>query len=154
MHSSPVGGHSGVPATVKRLQSLFAWPGLRNQVQEFVKSCPTCQQAKPERVKYPGLLQPLQTPSEAWQVISIDFVEGLPHSHAYNCILVVVDLFSKYSHFVAMKHPFTALSVTKIFMTKSTGYMNSQQLLFQTVTAFLQASCGVSYSVWQGLNCA
>jgi transposase InsO family protein len=117
MHSSPVGGHSGVPATVKRLQSLFAWPGLRNQVQEFVTSCPTCQQAKPERVKYPGLLQPLQTPSAAWQVISIDFVEGLPHSHGYNCILVVVDLFSKYSHFVAMKHPFTALSVAKIFMT-------------------------------------
>ena len=82
----------------------------------FVPSCPTCQQAKPERVKYPGLLQPLATPSAAWQVISLDFVEGLPISHGFNCILVVVDLFSKYSHFVALKHPFSALSVAKIFM--------------------------------------
>jgi hypothetical protein len=32
------------------------------------------------------------------------------------CILVVVDLFSKYSHFDALKHPFTALSVAKQFM--------------------------------------
>lgn len=116
LHSSPLGGHSGIPATLKRIQALFAWPGLRKHVEQYVKSCATCQQAKPERVKYPGLLQPLATPSNAWQVISLDFVEGLPNSHGYDCILVVVDLFSKYAHFVALKHPYTALSVTKLFM--------------------------------------
>jgi transposase InsO family protein len=116
LHSSPVGGHSGIPATVKRIQALFAWPGMTKQIAAFVKSCPTCQQAKPERIKYPGLLQPLATPSAAWQVVSLDFVEGLPTSQGYNCILVVVDIFSKYSHFVALKHPFTALSVAKMFM--------------------------------------
>lgn len=116
MHSSPVGGHSGIPATIKRLQAFFSWPRLKKHVQAFVKSCPTCQQAKPERVKYPGFLQPLQTPSAAWQVISLDFVEGLRQSHGYNCILVIVDLFSKYSHFIALKHPFSALSVAKLFM--------------------------------------
>lgn len=116
LHSSPLGGHSGIPATVKQIQALFAWPGLKKQVEHFVKSCPTCQQAKPKWVKYPGLLQPLETPSAAWQVISLDFVEGLPSSHGFTCILVVVDLFSKYSHFIAIKHPFTALSVAKIFM--------------------------------------
>jgi transposase InsO family protein len=49
-------------------------------------------------------------------VISLDFVEGLPLSHGYDCILVIVDLFSKYSHFVALKHPFTTLFVAKLFM--------------------------------------
>lgn len=91
MHSSPIDGHSGIPATVKCLRSLFAWLGLKKHVLDFVKSCPTCQHAKPERVKYPSLLQPLQTPSSAWQVISLDFVEGLPLSHGYDCILVVVN---------------------------------------------------------------
>lgn len=93
LHSSPMGGHSGIHATVKRVQSLFASPGLKKMVTTFVHICPTCQQAKPERVKYPGLLQPLLTPSAAWQVVSIDFVEGLPPSHGQNCILVVVDLY-------------------------------------------------------------
>ena len=103
--SSPLGGHSGIPATTKRLQEFFAWSGLRKHVDLFVHSCPTYQQAKTEHVKYLGLLQPLETPTSAWQVISLDFVEGLPNSHGFDCILVVVDLFSKYSHFVALKHP-------------------------------------------------
>jgi transposase InsO family protein len=47
----------------------------------------------------------------------MDFIEGLPNSHGYDCILVVVDLFSKYSHFIALKHPFIVLSVVKLFMT-------------------------------------
>jgi hypothetical protein len=111
-----LGGHSGIPATVKHLQQLFGWPGLKKHVDQFVRSCPTCQQAKVECVKYPGLLQPLETPIAAWQVISLDFVEGLPQSHGFDCVMVVVDLSSKYSHFIGLKHPFTALSVAKQYM--------------------------------------
>jgi hypothetical protein len=107
-HSS-LRGHLGIPATIKRLQQLFAWPGLKKHVDQFVCSCPTCQQAKVERVKYPGLLQLLTTPTAAWQVISLDFVEGLLVSHDYDCIMVVVDLFSKYGHFISLKHPFHSI---------------------------------------------
>ena len=49
-------------------------------------------------------------------MISLDFTEGLPKSGGYNAILVVVDKFSKYAHFVPLKHPFTALDIAKIFM--------------------------------------
>lgn len=78
--------------------------------------CTICQQAKPKRVKYPGLLQPLPVPDYAWQVVSLDFIEGLPTSKNFNCILVVVGIFSKYAHFIPMKHPFTAFQVALAFM--------------------------------------
>lgn len=116
MHSSAIGGHSGFPVTYHRIKQLFAWPGMRKSVHAFVSACFVCQQAKPERVKYPGLLQPLPVPAGAWQTISMDFVEGLPFSGGKNCVLVVVDKFSKFSHFIPMKHPFTAASVAKVFM--------------------------------------
>jgi hypothetical protein len=62
------------------------------------------------------LLQQLPVPTHAWQVISLDFIEGLPTSKGSNCILVVVDKFSKYAHFIPLVHPFTALHVAKVFM--------------------------------------
>lgn len=111
VHASAVGGHSVVAVTYRRLKQLFVWAGMKSAVQSFVSACVICQQAKPDRTKLPGLLQPLPVPDRAWSVISMDFIEGLPSSGGFNCILVIVDLFSKYSHFLPLKHQFTARSV-------------------------------------------
>jgi hypothetical protein len=55
-------------------------------------------------------------PKFAWQVINLDFIEGLPSSQHFNCILVVVDKFSKFAHFVPLKHQFTAYQIAMAFM--------------------------------------
>lgn len=117
MHASPVGGHSGFPVTYRRIKQLFAWNGMKSQIKETLANCQICAQAKPDRSRYPGLLQPLPVPKGAWQTISLDFIEGLPRSSHYNCILVVVGKFSKYSHFIPLRHPFTAIDVAKAFMS-------------------------------------
>lgn len=89
---------------------------MKKSVQEFVAGRVVCRQAKTEKVSYPGLLQPLVVPYHAWQVVTMDFIEGLPSFASYNCMLVVVDKFSKYSNFIKLAHPFTALKVAKLYM--------------------------------------
>ena len=116
LHDSGIGGHSGVLATYQRIKKLFAWPHLKQTVETFVKNCDTCQRAKTEHTKLPGLLQPLPVPPEAWHTISLDFVEGLPKSNGFDVILVVVDKLTKYGHFIPLKHPFTALQVAESFL--------------------------------------
>lgn len=63
----------------------------------------------------PGLLQPLPVADFAWTHISMDFIEGLPLSENKDLILVVVDIFTKYSHFLSMKHPITVKQVANVF---------------------------------------
>ncbi|CAN6347636.1 unnamed protein product [Urochloa humidicola] len=115
-HSSVFGGHSGERATYKRLQLIFHWPCMLQQVKEFVQQCPVCQKNKSENIPYPGLLAPLPVPEMAWTHVSMDFIEGLPKSQGKDVILVVVDRFTKYAHFIALSHPYSAQHVVNAYM--------------------------------------
>ncbi|KAJ7959586.1 Ty3/gypsy retrotransposon protein [Quillaja saponaria] len=114
-HASSVGGHSGVQATLKRLQNVFYWKGMQRAVRNLVRECDICQKYKTETNAYPGLLTPLPIPKRLWSSISMDFIEGLPESDKKNVVLVVVDRLSKFSHFVGLRHPYTALTVAQAF---------------------------------------
>lgn len=70
------------------------------------------QRCKDEHTLPSGLLQPLPIPNNAWKTISLDFVEGLPKS-VEEVILVIVDKLTKYGHFVALRHPYTAIVVAQ-----------------------------------------
>ncbi|KAM3348690.1 hypothetical protein ACQJBY_022133 [Aegilops geniculata] len=115
-HDSTVGGHSGFAVTYRRLRRLFAWPKMKECIKNYVQACAVCQQAKPERVKYPGLLEPIPLPEGAWQVVTMDFIDGLPQSSKAKCILVVVDKFTRYAHFLPLNHPFTAAKVARVYL--------------------------------------
>jgi hypothetical protein len=45
----------------------------------------------------------------------MDFVEGLPRVHGKYVILTIVDRFSKYTHFIALSHPYTAATIARAF---------------------------------------
>lgn len=95
LHVSPIGGQSGDLVTYQMIKKLFywslMWSLMKQQIYKFVASCSVCQQAKTEKVHYLGLLQPLPVPAQAWHTITLDFIEGLPKSGGYDCVLVVVE---------------------------------------------------------------
>lgn len=89
---------------------------MRKDILQFVRNCTVCLQAKSDRAHYLGLLEPLPAPDSAWEIVSMDFIEGLPMSENANTILVVVDKYTKFAHFIALKHPFTTASVARLFL--------------------------------------
>lgn len=89
---------------------------MKQTIRSYVQQCTICQQAKVEHVRSPGLLQPLPVPTRPWTTVCMDFIEGLPSSNRMNTIFVVIDKFTKYGHFVALSHPFTALNVAQAYM--------------------------------------
>lgn len=45
----------------------------------------------------------------------MDFIVGLPNSHGYTVIMVIVDKLSKYAHFLPLSHPLTAIQVARLY---------------------------------------
>lgn len=45
----------------------------------------------------------------------MDFIEGLPKTQGKDVILIVVDRFTKYSHFIPLSHPYKAQDVVDLY---------------------------------------
>jgi hypothetical protein len=89
---------------------------MKQDVDSFVEQSSICQHSKHSNNHPLGLLQPLPILVGVWQDLSMDFIEGLPKSQGYNVILVVVDRFTKYAHFLPVKHPYTVHSIAQTSM--------------------------------------
>ncbi|GJP50048.1 hypothetical protein CLOM_g9197, partial [Closterium sp. NIES-68] len=100
-HDVLYAGHFGSNKTLTGIAKHYYWPHMADDVQKFVTSCDTCQRMKSSKQKKAGLLQPLPVPEQPWQVVSLDFIIGLPPtSSGHDAILVVIDKFSKMGHFI------------------------------------------------------
>lgn len=55
-------------------------------------------------------------PTQVWEDITLDFIDELPLSAGKDSILVVVDRLTKYGHFIALTHPYTAKKVAEVFV--------------------------------------
>ena len=74
---------------------------LKADIVLFIAKCQEFQLVKAEHQHPLGLLQPLPIPEWKWEVISIDFITGLPKSKKQNdYIFVVVDELSKVTDFI------------------------------------------------------
>jgi transposase InsO family protein len=65
-----------------------------------------------------GLLLPLPVPQAVWSDVGLDFIEVLPRVGGKPVILIVVDRFSKYCHFIPLAHPYSAESMAQAFFTE------------------------------------
>lgn len=98
-HNPPASGHPGRDRTLEILKRQFYWPGMKEEVARYIRNCHTCQRSKAPRDQYNGLLQPLPTPEQRWQDISMDFVTSLPVSDNRNAICTLVDRLTKERHY-------------------------------------------------------
>lgn len=115
-HDSVLGGHSAFLRTYKRLTVDLYLEGMKSDVKKYVEECLICQQNKNLAVSSVGLLQLLDVPTRIWEDVTMGFIEGLPKYEGCDAILVVVDRLSKYVHFLAIKHTFTAKTVAAKFI--------------------------------------
>ncbi|CAI7792739.1 unnamed protein product, partial [Closterium sp. NIES-54] len=143
-YNVPYAGHFGSNKTLAGIAKYYYWPRMAADVQQFVTSCDTCQRMKSSKQKKTGLLQPLPVPEQPWQVVSLDFVTGLPStSRGHDSILVVIDKFSKMGHFISTNATATAEATARLLF-KSSPFTASPLHSSQTETPNSRVSSGRS----------
>eukprot|EP00253_Pinus_taeda_P017798 PITA_17798 len=116
-HTSHYTRHPGYHKMVVALRKEYYWPRMKKDVAEYLARCLECQQIKTEHMHPAGLLQPLPIPKWKWEIISMDFITGLPRTKKNNdSIMVVVDKLSKAAHFIPVQSTYKAVQIAHIFM--------------------------------------
>lgn len=117
-HDSPVAGHWGITKTLELLQRHFRWFKMKEDVKEYVMTCPVCQGLTVPNHKPYGVLQPLPIPDRPFREISMDWITGLPHSRRdtveYNSILTIVDRLTKIAIFVPVQDTMRAPELAEL----------------------------------------
>jgi len=95
-HDSLLAGHFGTAKTAASLLRHYYWPTLHKDVRFYVQDCLQCSTSKSSNQKTPGLLQLMSIPTRRFEVITMDFVTGLPEStDGYTAIMIMVDKLTK-----------------------------------------------------------
>ncbi len=95
-HDAPCAGHHGVKATYETLKQVAYWPGMQQDVAEYVKGCLVCCQFQPANPNHRAPLHRKEM-TFPWSDLQIDWVGPLPRSTWGNkYFLTVVCEFTKW----------------------------------------------------------
>ncbi|XP_057543336.1 uncharacterized protein LOC130821562 [Amaranthus tricolor] len=117
VHEGSIAGHFGIQKTLDMLAKHFYWPKMLGTVGKHVLKCEPCHKAKVTFHK--GEYIPLPIAHKPWEHISMDFVMALPKTRrGKDAIMVVVDRFSKMSHFITCTKVDDAQHIAKLFFAE------------------------------------
>ncbi|KAG8503560.1 hypothetical protein CXB51_001543 [Gossypium anomalum] len=111
--------HPGGNKLYHDLRELYWWPGLKQEVTEFMGKCLTCQQVKAEHQLPSGLLQLVKIPLWKWERVTMDFVSGLPLTPSKkDSIWVIVDRLTESAHFIPVRINFSLQKLAKLYVSE------------------------------------
>lgn len=127
-HNSAIWGHSSIKATYERAKQYFYCPNMKNKSSSGFNSVTLVDVTKLKRFPFWDSCSHCPLPSQAWNHISMDFIEQLLTSKNKDTILLVVNRFTKCGPFLSLRHPFTDQEVDLFAWRLFTNYMEYHML--------------------------
>lgn len=130
-HDSILASHPGVWKTIRRIQNIYYWPKMSQQINDYVNKCEICRTTKSSNVNVSTQMGQRRETDFPFRTLSVDFVGPVTMSKKRNQYLfVVIDNFTK---FVCIK----PMRVAKA----------------ENVTRFLEDEVFLKYGVCEKLIC-
>lgn len=116
-NDTPMLGHSGVLRTYRQLAQQYYWPTIHRIACQYITACEVCPKVRYSSLSPVGIFQPLTIPSQVWEDISMDIIDGFPRSEGNTSLMVVVDQLTKFAHLIRLVHPYNARTVASKFVS-------------------------------------
>ena len=114
-HDIKLSGHLGIKKTLGKIRQKYYWPGLQNDVKNYINGCETCAKRKgPNQTKK----APMQVTRSGYPMerIAVDILGELPETEQGNkYILVVSDYFTKWTESYPMPN-MEAVTVARLMI--------------------------------------
>ena len=86
-------------------------------VSEFVTKCLVCQKVKAKHQVPSGLLQPIRISEWKWDIITMEFVVGLPLTRRkHDSVWVVVDRLTKSAHVLPVRTDYSLDKLVELYI--------------------------------------
>ena len=107
-HYLPPAEHPGQSKTLEMVTQNYWWPGIAKFVKDYVETYDTCRCGKTSHAKPQGPLQPNEIPDGPGQIVTTDFITGLPDVNGYNAIQLITDRHGKMLYLISCTEEITA----------------------------------------------
>lgn len=146
-HDIPLAGHLGVRKTKDRLTQTFFWPGVTRDLQNYCRTCDTCQRIGKRGDHPKAKLHPLPIIEQPFHRVAVDLIGPLrrPSSSGKSYILTVVDYATRYPEAVALSN-IEAETVAEALVRIFTRVGFPREILSDQGTQFTAA---VTQQLWQ-----
>jgi hypothetical protein len=116
IHDKPIGGHLGMNRTYDRLKLFTSWPGMKQELEEYIRECEICQKNKNTQNKTKMPMKLTTTPEVVWEKCALDIVGPLTQTLDGNrYILTFQDELSKYTLAIPIERQ-DAVTIAKVFV--------------------------------------
>ena len=89
------------------MQKKFYWFKMTKDIKKYVKNCNMCQRTKTLHHRFYDEFSSLFISTRSWAKISINFIikffSSCYDDDIYNAILIIIDCFSKMTHYIFIK---------------------------------------------------
>ena len=107
-------GHQGITRTLSLAEERYFWVGMTKDITEYIKACDRCTRAKSPSRK---IVTPMESvvASRPLEILALDFIVVEKSSDNFENILVITDIFTKFTQAVPCKDQ-TAETTAKVLI--------------------------------------
>ncbi len=143
-HDDSLARHFDADKISELLDHKYYWKSMIKNVKEYINTCDICQRVKMKcHLSYDELRSLFQL-TDSWKEITMNFITDLSSSKwkevMYDLILVIVDHYTKMTHYLFTKKILTVIKLAKLFFEQiALRYKISNDIVIDRNSLFINA---------------